>query len=151
MTTSNIKLFNELTGRVLGALYEGFPVPRQLFIKNFIDGGYSEDPHLGAEVPNDKGTFFLACVDWLADAGYLRFGEKNHHFGFMDAVLTAKGLEVLKASPESLKTDQSLGDQLVDASKEVAKDTAKEVLRGTAGQVLAIGARFLATPFGFSG
>jgi hypothetical protein len=137
MAASNIEQFDEITGQVLGALYETFPVPRRLFITDFVLDGFSMSEQLGMPVPNAAGSFFLASVDWLAGAGYLTHRGHAQGTGFLDSVLTAKGLEVLKATPASLQTGPSLGEKLVDASK----GGAKEVLRGVVGEVLSLGSR----------
>lgn len=138
MATSNIKQFDELTGKVFGALYERFPVPHDLNIKDFVDDELDT---------LDQERFFIACVQWLSDAGYLRFFCMQPSTGFPQAVLTTKGLEVLKALPDSLKTGPTLGDQLVDASK----SGAKSLLGSIAGQALSIGTRIATTQFGLPG
>ncbi|WP_371356116.1 hypothetical protein ACA087_06435 [Pseudomonas chlororaphis] len=144
MTTSNIKRFDELTGQVLGVLYEQFPVPHFLALGQLVPDGYSYDEGSGGDAPNEQGLFFFACVDWLAESGYLRFKEKNHQYGYHKAVLTAKGLEVLKAIPESLSTGPTLGDQLIDASKSGAKG----MLGKVAEQALSIGVRIASKQLG---
>lgn len=144
MTASNIKQFDELTGQVLGVLYESFPVPCVLLLKDLTPDGISFDEHIGFDVPNEKGEFLLASIEWLAESGYLRFKDKLQATGYTECVLTAKGLEVLKATPDSLSTESSLGEQLVDASKKGAK----KVVGDLAGQVMSIGAKFVTNHFG---
>jgi hypothetical protein len=147
MTTSNIKRFDELTGQIFGVLYESFPVPHHLLLKDLMPEGYSFDEFFGQDIPNEHGDFLFACVDWLAESGYLRFKEKVHATGYTGGVLTAKGLEVLKATPDSLSTESSLGDQLVDATKTGAKG----VIGNLAGQALSIGVKFATNHFGLPG
>lgn len=147
MTTSNIQRFDEITGQVLGALYENFPVPRPLVIKQFVENGYTFDEHAGGDRANEQGTFFLACIEWLSEAGYLRFKDTAHGSGVIDAVLTAKGLEALKAFPKSLSTGPSLGDQLVDATK----TGTKSMLGSLAGEVLSVGSRLITNHLGLPG
>ncbi|QAY92556.1 hypothetical protein [Pseudomonas sp. ACM7] len=147
MTTSNIKRFDELTGQILGALYESFPVPRHLLLKDLFPDGLSFDDFVGFDVPNEQGEFLFACIDWLAESGYLRFKEKVQASGYAECVLTAKGLEVLKATPDSLSTESSLGDQLVDATKTGAKG----LIGDLAGQALSIGVKFATTHLGLPG
>ncbi|OLS63742.1 hypothetical protein [Pseudomonas putida] len=137
MTASNIQQFDEITGQVLGLLYEKFPVPHSLMIREIAPNGLAMDDFLCAEVPNEVGKFFLASVEWLAGAGYLNVGDVAYNAGFLDVVLTAKGLEVLKATPASLQTGPSFGEKLADASK----GGAKEILRGVVSEVLSLGAR----------
>lgn len=147
MTTSNIQQFDEITGQVLGALYANFPLPRHLMIEEFVDDGYRTDDHIGSDVPNDRGEFFIACIEWLAEAGYLRFKDRSYGNGVMNAVLTAKGLEALKAVPASLAAGPSLGDQLVDATKSGTKN----ILGSLAGEVLSVGSRLVTAHFGIPG
>ena len=144
MTASNIQQFDEITGRVLGALYERFPVPHRLMISDFMNDGFSMNDHLGIEVPNEVGMFFIASVDWLADAGYLKFRDKVQNVGYLQAILTAKGLEALKSTPASLTSGPSLGDQLVDATK----SGTKSILGSIAGEVLSVGSRLVTSHFG---
>ncbi|WP_028684146.1 hypothetical protein [Pseudomonas chlororaphis] len=147
MTTSNIKQFDEHTGLVLGALYESFPVPRPLLIEDFAPDGFSSDDFLGTEVLNEKGEFLFACIDWLAESGYLRFKKRVHNTGFTDAVLTAKGLEVLKAIPDSVSTGPSLGEQLVNA----AKSGVKGAVGSAAGKVFSLGVKIASSHLGLPG
>lgn len=147
MTASNIQKFDEITGQVFGVLYENFPVAKCLLIKDFLDDGFSYDERAQGDFPNQNGEFFFACVEWLAQAGYLRFQEKLHYSGFDDVVLTAKGLEALKAIPASLSMGPSLGEQLVDATK----NGTKSILSNLAGEVLSVGTRMVASHFGVPG
>ncbi|MEW5750360.1 hypothetical protein [Pseudomonas lactis] len=147
MTASNIKQFDEITGQVLGALYERFPVPYFLSLENFVADGYSYDEAMGGDAPNEQGTFFFSCVDWLAASGYLSFKDKNHHYGYHDAFLTEKGLEALKATPDSLKTGPSFGEQLVSAGK----SGTKSLVASIAGQVLSVGTRIVTNHLGLPG
>lgn len=126
MPQTNIEQFDEIAGQLLGRLYEKFPVRTRLYIKDFVADGFTIDEHVHAEVPNDKGDFFMACAEWLGEAGFLHFKQKVYNVGFHDAVLTAKGLEVLKAVPESLQSGPTLGERMLSASKEVAGGVAKE-------------------------
>lgn len=147
MTTSNIQKFDEITGQVFSALYESFPVARRLFIKDFLDDGYIYDERVQTEVPSISGEFFKACIEWLAEAGYLRYGGKLQYSGFGDVVLTSKGLEALKALPVSLSAGPSLGEQLIDASK----SGTRSVLGSLAGEVLSVGSRLVTSHFGLPG
>ncbi|HEN8734257.1 hypothetical protein D3C76_1171470 [compost metagenome] len=147
MTTSNIQKFDEITGQVFGALYENFPVAKYLLIKDFLDDGFSYDENAQGDFPNKNGEFFFACVEWLAGAGYLRFDEKMHYSGFAGAVLTAKGLEALKAVPTSLNKGASLGDQLVEATQ----SGTKTILGKLSGEVISVGTRIFATHLGLPG
>ncbi|MFR0675706.1 hypothetical protein ACLUUI_18175 [Enterobacterales bacterium AW_CKDN230030176-1A_HGKHYDSX7] len=147
MTISNIQKFDEITGQVLGALYESFPVPRHLLIEQFVEDGYTFDVLMSMDVANERGSFFIACIKWLSEAGYLSFKEQSNGNGLLNAVLTAKGLEALKAVPTSLTDSPSLGDQLIDATK----SGTKSILGSLAGEVLSVGSRLVTAHFGMSG
>lgn len=146
MTTSNIDQFDLITGKVLGTLYGEFPVPVTLNAEQFVEPATRYCEHVDADVPSKEAEFFTACVLWLAEAGYLRVREQRHGW-VRDTVLTAKGLEVLKATPASLQTGPSLGEQLAQASK---AGTA-EVMRGVVGEALSMGARLFSHQLGLPG
>lgn len=147
MTASNIQKFDEITGQVFGALYENFPVARDLLIKDFLDDGFSYDKAAEGDFPNENGEFFFSSVEWLAAAGYLRVESKLHYSGFAGVVLTAKGLEALKAIPSSLNKGASLGDQLVEATQ----NGTKSILGKLSGEVISVGTRIFATHLGLPG
>lgn len=144
MTAANIERFNQLAGAIFSDLYKSFPVPENLEPETYVPDNTSFDEHLQMDVQNDEGEFFFACVDWLSDSGYLRFKTRYPNNGFAGCVLTTKGLEVLKAVPDSITTDSSLGDQLVEASK----SGAKSVLGNIAGQAISVGVRLASSHFG---
>lgn len=149
MAASNIERFDEYVGIVLGHLYRQFPVP-VLIDAELI--GIDTSLHL-REGPGGMGAvvehllfpdeqFFLHSIQWLVDAGYIQAKRSGDRFS--GAVLTSRGLEVLKALPASLQSGPSLGEQLVDASKAGAKD----MLRAVTTEALALGARFVSNQFG---
>ncbi len=136
MTSSNIERFDEIAAKTLARLYENFPVPTALMVGQYgveIGDDNWDDPDALA-----AAEFVIASLQWLNEAGYIRFSEVRHPFGVMDAVLTARGLEVLKAIPESL-TGHTLGELLVDGVKTGGKELALEAIR----QVFAYSVRIL--------
>lgn len=139
MAVSNIERFDELTGRVLSTLYVFFPVPVGLLPKEFGIEPTRLDDFLGMPVANEEVEFFAATVGWLAETGYLRYQNRDPALvtGFGGAVLTAKGLELLKAIPDSL--GGSFGERLGDA---VATE-GREGLRALVSQVLGAGISLL--------
>uniref|UniRef100_UPI003CEE7963 hypothetical protein n=1 Tax=Pseudomonas aeruginosa TaxID=287 RepID=UPI003CEE7963 len=92
-------------------------------------------------------VFLYHTGHWLAEAGYLGYKNTFFSYQFYGARLTTKGLEVLKAVPESLNQGQSFGESLMQASK----DGSKELLKGVVSEALGIGARMLSTHFGLPG
>lgn len=126
MTISNIQRFDEITGKVLASLYQSFPVPMNLPAADFVEPATRICEHLGDEIPSEEAEFFIACVEWLAEAGYLKLRET--HYGFaLDVVLTAKGLETLKAVPQSLNDNESIGEQLIEATRKGVTDQVRDL------------------------
>lgn len=141
MPTSNIDKFNEVTGKVLAYLYMNFPIPMVLTpstlgIEEAPTGIY--DPFSGTaigEVPrsNDE-IFFFHSINWLIATGYISANRYTASTQFGQSVLTAKGLEVLKAIPSSL-TNSSFGQQLQEAANAGMLDT----IKGLTNEVLSRG------------
>ncbi|UVK85233.1 hypothetical protein LOY46_11315 [Pseudomonas sichuanensis] len=143
MTTNNIELFDVLTGRVFAELYQHFPVAEHLESWSYRDL-FTGTPIQDGWLAKEDAIFFQSTVEWLGSAGYIEHGNSLNNGDVQFCVLTAKGLEVLKAFPMSLQSGPTLGDKLVDASK----GGAKEVLRGVASEALSLGARMLTTHLG---
>ncbi len=144
---SNIERFDTIVVLALAELYSRFPVRQYLASSKFIvteDGEHIDglspeaEGHLFAEDPYLKDPYFkrkefaFDSLRWLVDAGYLH-GTPVAYDGINNAVLTAKGLEVLKATPDSLQG--SLGERLVEA----VKADSREVGRAVLGQILGLG------------
>lgn len=139
MALSNIEKFNDQVGKIFADLYAAFPLPITLCAKDFVPNGQVLTTNAaGDEVISDEAYFFMATGSWLIKAGYFTAVEFNDgDFGV--AILTAKGLEALKAMPDSLQGKESLGEQLVDA----AKTEGREVIRSLVSQALGIGLQLL--------
>lgn len=145
MAVSNIDVFNDLTGRILGDLYLQFPMPKPLIAENYVEAATTWHEKYQMDMPSDEAEFFLATAGWLINAGYLT-GKVKPYTHVEDAVLTAKGLEVLKAIPDSLKGGASIGEQLANAAKEGGKET----MRGLVTEALGLGARLISPLVGLS-
>lgn len=131
MALSNIEQFDEIVGKAFALLYESFPMPRELMYGQVIE---SDDL---AEADDAKSAaFFMASIQWLIDTGYLSAKELQQ-IGFSGAVLTAKGLEALKALPDSLQGP--IGARLIEA----AKTDGREVMRSLTGQALGFGLQLM--------
>lgn len=148
---SNIERFDTIVVLALAELYSRFPVHQYLASSKFIvteEGehidGLSPDAEgeLFAEDPYLKDPYFkrrnfaFDSLRWLVDAGYIH-GTPAAYNGIENAVLTAKGLEVLKATPDSLQG--SLGERLVEAVKADSRDVGRAVL----GQIIGLGVGLL--------
>ncbi|WP_409284307.1 hypothetical protein [Pseudomonas protegens] len=127
MSDSNIERFDEITGKVFAHLYQSFPIPTSMGAE-FVGVKISSTtltPHIGAPSGGiydlsveERKTFdiFIHSVNWLAKAGYIDVSDRLHTT-FYGVTLTAKGLEVLKATPSSLDSAPSIGQQLITAAK----------------------------------
>ncbi|GEK74202.1 MULTISPECIES: hypothetical protein [Halomonas] len=136
----NIAFFDELTGKVLACLYGAFPVPTPLLAKDFVDEPLAYSEHVMSEVASDQAEFFIATCEWLRRAGYIDADERDpYNLIVREAVLTAKGLELLKVRPQNLTDEPTLGEQLATATRDGATDAAKK----TVSEVLGMGARFM--------
>lgn len=137
---SNIERFDAIVVLALADLYSRFPVRQYLASSKFIvteegehiDGLSPEaEGELFAEDPYLKDPYFkrrnfaFESLRWLVDAGYIH-GTPAAYNGIENAVLTAKGLEVLKAIPDSLQG--SLGERLVEAVKADSREVGRTVL-----------------------
>ncbi|MEE3507749.1 MULTISPECIES: hypothetical protein [unclassified Pseudomonas] len=129
MATSNIDRFDQLAGKVLAGLYESFPMTLSLTTEQFssviaIDS--IETPE-GEQQIFESEEFFCASITWLSKSGYITFGQQGSHpCKFYECTLTAKGLEVLKAVPDSL-SGKSIGSQLQEAAKAGLMGTVKSL------------------------
>ena len=145
MAVSNIDQFNEITGLVLAELYGKFPVPVSLIPKDFVEPATRWCDFMCADIPNEKAEFFIATVRWLESSGYLTFKDCTQYYA-QDVVLTAAGLEVLKASPSSLGKGPSFGESITAAAKEGGKET----LRTTVSELIAFGTKYIGPVIGLS-
>jgi hypothetical protein len=136
---SNIERFDLVTGAVFAFLYESFPEPVILdpihYLEQIAPDG--QDPDVREEQKFGAIEFFGHTIHWLARTGYLTHDTRirSDLSIFEDCVLTAKGLEVLKALPDSI-TGKTLGSQLQDAAKNGLMDSVKSLT----GKALGIGA-----------
>lgn len=133
--------FNEITGKTLAFLYENFPLEKTILVKNLIDDA-SIDVTLenGVTVPSKECEIAFATIKWLIEAGYI--SAKGHPYAsFSDAVLTAKGLELLKLMPDSLT--ESFGDTLLAASKGAVTEGTKDVIGQVTSKALTAGLSIL--------
>lgn len=128
MNTSNIELFDELTGRILARLYQSFPIPIDLKSSSFFPQTHEIRDDITLDERLHLTKFFYATTLWLATAGYT--SGSNREFSYSkEVVLTAKGLEVLKGTPSSISTEPSIGEQLAEAAKEEGKETLKNLVK----------------------
>lgn len=129
---TNIELFDEYTGKMLAELYQRFPVPVQLNVRKV--SGHNKIDEYGQVLnesgdPSKEADIALATLEWLIESGYIKTRDVRDNYGFGRCVLTAKGLQVLKDSPDSLKEKKYLGDMLITAVKSGTTDSVKEITK----------------------
>ncbi|CAM2339821.1 hypothetical protein [Burkholderia vietnamiensis] len=119
---TNIEKFDELAANVFANLYENFPVRISLFENSFGYDLSHKTNEVGSAIYNSPAdyAFFIDTLNWLRMAGYIDFPTTASGF-WGNAVLTAKGLEVLKATPSSISPSQPMGDYLVQGIRTGAK------------------------------
>jgi hypothetical protein len=130
---TNITLFDQYTAEIFSKLYESFPVKIELEVKVFT--GEKENDFgviVNAEGhPSKHAQICIATIEWLVDTGYIRADRMDQN-GATGAVLSSKGLEVLKSSWEDQHVKQSIGDKIVGfiktGSKELAMEAAKAAI-----------------------
>ena len=144
MATPNIERFDQIAAQAFAILYENFPVPRALTVNAFGVNRVA-DTWDDREILKEA-EFVYACLKWLADAGYISHSGDQYPQYMDHAVLTAKGLEILKAIPDSISTEKSIGERLIDGVKNGATESLKEGVRFA----LAKGATFTLGAFGIS-
>ncbi|HGJ5854945.1 hypothetical protein [Arsenophonus nasoniae] len=140
-TPNNILRFNEITGFMLAHLYKVFPVKKSFELSKLFPEAKIDSENFSfnsaTNIVNKEATFVSDTIIWLIESGYMSGVVKNLH-SIENAVLTAKGLELLKLSPDSL-CGASFGDELIKATK----SGVKEVITNVASQVLTSGITLL--------
>ena len=123
---TNIELFNGITGKVFAQLYESFPVEAEIKLSGFLDDFITEDDFEGAW---DFPEMTKATIKWLDRAGYIWLKEPEYYGGNYSATLTPKGLEVLKATPDSIEPTSSIGEKIVAYSKRKFGEGMNEIVK----------------------
>ena len=145
MAASNIEQFDEYAGQIFAHLYQHFPVPTSIVPREFIECESIGLKDNEQEYFGDEARIFLATAKWLVMTGYIHCREEKLSY-IRDAVLTAKGLEILKLTPSSVVGGPSFGERLTSA----AKEEGREALRTVAAEVLGIGVKMLGPLIGLS-
>lgn len=120
-----IDVFNTNVGIILTKLYEKFPLRINLSYNDLAIELFEDSDEDGGDF--DKVDVFGATVAWLEQAEYIWASKVDNDEAF-GVVLSPKGLELLKAKPDSL-SGQSIGDQLLSIMKSGAKEAAKSAIK----------------------
>ncbi len=145
MTTQNIKRFDEYTGQIFAYLYQSFPVPTSIVPREFVVRETIDLPTDEAADIDEEIRIFFATAKWLVMSGYIHCREEKLSY-LRYAVLTAKGLEILKCTPSSVEGGPSFGDRLSKAAKEEGRET----MRSLVSEVLGLGAKLISPFVGIS-
>jgi len=129
---TNIELFDEYAARVLSQLYEQFPVKTGIDVRKLT--GHVDTNEYGAILSPDgqrsrQAEIAYATIEWLVETGYIRCKKAAPPYGYSQCVLTAKGLEILKATPASVQSGKTIGDRLVQFVREGALDLAGDAVK----------------------
>ncbi|MEW6647181.1 MAG: hypothetical protein AB1450_08290 [Pseudomonadota bacterium] len=116
---TNIDRFNECAAKLFSRLYAEFPKPCGVNYFEFLGKDVFE-------AGDDELEFCRATLEWLENAGYITVDAHSNDCAY-NVVLTAKGLETLKAVPDSLKGKGSIGDAMVAAVKAGSIEMAKQL------------------------
>lgn len=138
-SSSNVEIFNECVGLLFGKLYMAFP-KRITVSYNDLTFEMSEENEDRA-VYFEKHSMFSETMHWLEKAGYI-WTDKVDEWEASNVVLTPKGLEVLKSIPVSI-SNKSIGDELLNAIKSGAKETAKSLISSVVSIALTEGYKML--------
>lgn len=147
MESSNIDKFDQIAGRTFALLYESFPTPRPLLPKDFLDDNLTVEHDFMGEIPSPESIFVLDSLTWLLNSGFI--SAARHNSGLSNAVLTVRGLEVLKQRPHSVSPSEpeiTLGTRLMKA----VKTGSGKMVSTAVNQALSIGVSVLLKQHGFS-
>ena len=132
MALKNIEMFDLYVGKIFVELYENFPMRVVISPCDMTGLKLDEDT-----LVHPKYCYiFENTVVWLQESGYIKYQTGDIH-GFYDVVLTAKGLELLKAVPDSVQTKSGMGDKL----SAIAKKGGDEALKNMVNALLSMGVR----------
>lgn len=117
----NIEIFDCYVAEIFAKLYEDFPVPATLDL-TWLDTKAISDEDEHEEIFH-KISVYEHTVRWLMSAGYINVENINSQRAY-GAVLSAKGLEILKMPVSLQQPKESLGEFIMDAMKAGAKESA---------------------------
>ena len=110
MGLKNIELFDLYTGKILAKLYENFPLKIEVDVCDMLK---LEIDQQNMTVPKEC-EIFNDTMEWLKESGFIYYEEKGM-YSFHRVVLSAVGLETLKATPSSIKERDGIGEKIRDA------------------------------------
>mgnify|MGYP003600085909 CR=1 FL=1 len=149
MAKTNIERFDEVTAKILAALYETFPEPSYVDIREL--GMSDEQPTRNesgqvfySDEWNDLNRFAQNSAKWLAEEGYLSSRASGIYPRY---TLSAAGLKSMRHVDQPEIGSTTLGDQIKKASSEGARATTSKLVD----QFLALGAPLITKVMGIDG
>ena len=133
---SNIVLFDAYAAEVFSQLYKNFPVCKDIYVEDIIKNA----EHDRKESVERQREICSETMHWLREAEfisvktptfkdfYLNRDEHKIETVFTCVILTAKGLQILKQVPRSIKEGVTLGEEISDALKQGFKSRASELV-----------------------
>jgi len=119
--TSQIALFNDACALVFKLLYERFPIPCELDLR---DVGFFRRHDISDEGENLRRVLY-STLEFLRDEGFILFAyySDTPTYGIKNARLTAKGLSKLQRIPDGIKPNaKPLIAQLIDATSSIGQN-----------------------------
>ena len=124
------QLFDCFTAKVLGELYEQFPIK-----KRFITSEFNKDvcvqfyrDEQGAKIDE----ILYGTIVFLEENELITFDRSKNGWQsgvFSDTGLTLKGLQLLKKEPQTMRADyESVGDKIINAMKDKGIQSAASVV-----------------------
>ncbi len=127
----NIEAFNIAVAEIFGKCYQVFPmrvVISDISLGDTIRFALNENASEDIDMSELEYTIARESVNWLIQAGYL-WHRGETELTTKGVTLTPKGLEVLNAIPDGLKSKVSIGEQLSKGVKSLGKETAISIVK----------------------
>ena len=135
LVQDNIKQFDEVAAIIFSHLYDQFPSPSGMEMHKLVGGKIDTDNLYICP----KTNFSKHVVNWLTEEGFIKSSGGNFAM-YNQCVLTAKGLDALNATPESLGGKETviskLKSGLATGSSEVIKSAISASVKALVAQAL---------------
>lgn len=105
---------------MVGSFYASFPVPTKAVRADDFRTSDASDPDA------DSGLIW-ATLEWLEETGYIRSKSKAMGRQMHSVTLRPKALEALRAVPNSIDPEQTIGEGLVEASRSGTRDAVRRL------------------------
>ena len=140
----NIELFDIYVGYIFNALYEDFPVCKDFDTPKCV----KEINGQTADIETRRKEFvFSETLFWLQENGIVEIEKPDRRlitigsglepYPYFTCVrLTAKGLAILKKTPQSISTDKTLGEEITEAVKNGFKERITDLVKVALGYIV---------------